>query len=89
MQSSTVDPCLYAVANLFTFGVVFRVVAAIAVFQDVVGEVETFNYPRFLLEGFQFLGAAGESSLGGGIGDSDGFNDIVGETARTYTLQSG
>eukprot|EP00903_Cladosiphon_okamuranus_P017020 g15687.t1 len=59
------------------------------VYKDVVGEVETFNYPRFLLEGFQFLGAAGESSLGGGVGDSDGFNDIVGEAVRTYTLQSG
>eukprot|EP00752_Nemacystus_decipiens_P017735 g15902.t1 len=58
------------------------------VYKDVVGEVETFNYPRFILEGFQLLGAAGESSLGGG-GDSDGFNDIGGEAVRTYTLQTG
>ena len=58
-------------------------------FQDVVGEVETFNYPRFLLEGFQLLGAAGESSIGGGVGDSDGFNEIVGEAVQIYALQSG
>lgn len=71
-----------------TLPIMLPLASAVAAFQDVVGEVETFNYPRFLLEGFQFLGATGESSLGG-VGDSDGFNDIVGEAVRTYTLQSG
>lgn len=51
------------------------------------GEVETFNYPRFLLEGFHFLGVA-ENSVGG-VGDADGgFNEVMGEAVRTYTLQA-
>ncbi|CAM9260537.1 unnamed protein product, partial [Hapterophycus canaliculatus] len=59
------------------------------VYKDVVGEVETFNYPRFLLEGFQFL-CVGESSVGG-VGDGDGgngFNEALGEAVRTYTRQA-
>ncbi|CAN0037910.1 unnamed protein product [Scytosiphon promiscuus] len=59
------------------------------VYKDVVGEVETFNYPRFLLEGFHFLGG-GESSAGG-VGDGDGangFNEVLGDAVRTYTRQA-
>lgn len=54
--------------------------------QDVVGEVETFNYPRFVLEGFHFDGV-GEGSVSGGDGDG-GFNEGMVDAVRTYTLQA-
>lgn len=57
--------------------------------QDVVGEVETFNYPRFLLEGFHFLGVGETSSVGGGVGEGDStFNEIAGDAVRTYTKEA-
>ena len=51
-----------------------------------VGEVETFNYPRFVLEGFQFLGF-GEGSINNGDGDG-GVSEAFGEAVRMYTLQT-
>lgn len=57
--------------------------------QDVVGEVETFNYPRFLLEGFHFLGVGETSSVGGGVGEGDStFHEIAGDAVRTYTKEA-
>lgn len=54
--------------------------------QDVVGEVETFNYPRFVLEGFQFLGVGdGSTSVGDG---GRGFSEAMGEAVRMYTMQT-
>lgn len=50
------------------------------------GEVETFNYPRFVLEGFHFDGV-GEGSVSAGDGDGV-FNEAMGEAVRTYTLQA-
>lgn len=54
--------------------------------QDVVGEVETFNYPRFVLDGFQYLGL-GEGSAS--LGDGDGaWSDSMGDAVRLFTLQT-
>lgn len=50
------------------------------------GEVETFNYPRFVLEGFPNLGA-GEGSLSAGDADG-GLSEMMGEAVRMYTLQT-
>ncbi|CAM9396146.1 unnamed protein product, partial [Ectocarpus fasciculatus] len=59
------------------------------VYKDVVGEVETFNYPRFVLEGFHFLGVGETSSVGGGVGEGDStFNEIAGDAVRTYTKEA-
>ncbi|CAM9531693.1 unnamed protein product, partial [Ectocarpus sp. 8 AP-2014] len=59
------------------------------VYKDVVGEVETFNYPRFILEGFHFLGVGEASSVGGGVGEGDStFNGIAGDAVRTYTKEA-
>ncbi|CBJ32014.1 expressed unknown protein [Ectocarpus siliculosus] len=59
------------------------------VYKDVVGEVETFNYPRFLLEGFHFLGVGETGSVGGGVGEGDStFNEIAGDAVRTYTKEA-
>lgn len=54
--------------------------------KDVVGEVETFNYPRFVMEGFHFLGAS-EGSLSATEGDG-GMSEAMGEAVRMYTLQT-
>lgn len=54
--------------------------------QDVVGEVETFNYPRFVMEGFHFLGTS-ESSLSATDGDG-GFSETMGGAVRMYTMQA-
>lgn len=52
------------------------------IFQDVVGDVETFNYPRFTLEGFH----VGGGSPGRGDGDGSMF-DFMGDSIRVYTRQ--
>lgn len=54
--------------------------------QDVVGEVETFNYPRFVMEGFHFLGAS-ETSLSAADGDG-GISESMPEAVRMYTMQA-
>ncbi|CAM9319203.1 unnamed protein product, partial [Ectocarpus sp. 13 AM-2016] len=59
------------------------------VYKDVVGEVETFNYPRFLLEGFHFLAVGETSSVGDGVREGDStFNEIAGDAVRTYTKEA-
>ncbi|CAM9429127.1 unnamed protein product, partial [Laminaria digitata] len=78
LQKSVVTACV---------GEVLRRQANIEfVYKDIVGEVETFNYPRFVLEGFHFDGV-GEGSVSAGDGDG-GFNEAMGEAVRTYTLQA-
>eukprot|EP00904_Undaria_pinnatifida_P013541 jgi/Undpi1/9317/HiC_scaffold_26.g11775.m1 len=78
LQKSVVTACV---------GEVLRRQANIEfVYKDVVGEVETFNYPRFVLEGFHFDGV-GEGSVSAGDGDGV-FNEAMGEAVRTYTLQA-
>lgn len=54
--------------------------------QDVVGEVETFNYPRFLMEGFQFLGS-NEGSLSAVEGDGC-MGEVMGDAVRMCTMQA-
>lgn len=54
--------------------------------QDVVGEVETFNYPRFVMEGFHFLGTS-DSNIS--PTDVDGIlAESMGDSVRMYNLQS-
>ncbi|CAM9143354.1 unnamed protein product [Discosporangium mesarthrocarpum] len=57
-----------------------------AVYKDLVGEVETFNYPRFIMDVFHFLGVGDAGSNPNPSSEDDHSEDLtLGEAVQMYT----